>query len=93
MNNATLTLGSYGATLQQPTGDDYTAINGGQIISIAQRGIYTGKRHLQYRCQQHHLRAARRRGRNGLNSLTRAANITLAAGAIVLAPLSRGVWR
>jgi hypothetical protein len=79
VDNATMTLGNVGAT-SNSSGDDYTAINGGRIqIASGTAGVVPP--FLQYRRKQHHRRWFR--FGQGLASLTRGTNVTLASGAII----------
>ena len=81
VNNALLTLGSYGAT-SNSSGDDYTVVNGGQIaIASGTAGAYTASD--TFYIGANSLISGNSASGQGLASLTRGTNITLAADAII----------
>jgi len=76
-----LTLGNVGAT-SNATGDDYTVINGGKInIASGTNGVYTAND--TFNISANSIIAGGSASGQGLASLTRGTNITLASGAIV----------
>jgi autotransporter-associated beta strand protein len=79
--NSELTLGNVGAT-SNATGDDYTAINGARInIASGTNGVYTSDD--TFNIAANNIIAGGSASGQGLASLTRGTNITLASGAII----------
>ena len=82
VDNALLSLGNVGAT-SNATGDDYTAINGGQInIATGTNGAYTATDTFNIAAGSIISSNGAASGQ-GIASLTRGTNITLASGAII----------